>query len=214
MSTSHVSAATTALLNRVLNPNDPATEPGRRLIVTALRLLTGGEPITVDRLTDTAGVPDPDLSGVIAGRDIEYDNEGRIVGWGLTLNPTPHRYTVNGHRLYAYCAPDTLIFPKIIGAPAKIESVSPSGTPIRLTIDPDAGITAIEPDTAVVTLVAADHVDTQRVRATLCNPQRFFATADAATDWQASNPGMIIASVADAYRDHALPIAQAFLADD
>jgi alkylmercury lyase len=36
------------------------------------------------------------------------------------------------------------------------------------------------------------------VRATLCDPQHFFATAGAARDWQSRYPGMIVLPVAQA----------------
>ncbi|MBO0877074.1 MAG: organomercurial lyase MerB [Pseudonocardia sp.] len=195
------------------NTENTASDPaGTRLLRTALRLLAHGEPISVTELAAAAGVPDPDLTNAPAGRDIEYDQHGRIVGWGLTLNPTPHRFTIGGRRLYTYCAPDTLIFPVVIGEVAHIESDCPNtGTTIRLTLDPTEGVTGLDPAGAVVTIVDPTHIDRQRVRATLCDPQRFFATGRDAHDWQAHNPGMTVLPVADAYTQIALPIAWATL---
>lgn len=194
-------------------PGDPATVTGTRLLREALRLLAGGEPITRTRLAEAADVAEPDLAGAPMGRDIEYDQAGRIVGWGLTLNPTPHRFTVDGRRLYTYCAPDTLIFPAIIGRAAHIDSPCPiTGTTVRLSVDPVAGVAALDPPGAVVSITDPTCVDDQRIRATLCDPQRFFATAEAARDWRARYPGVIALPVADAHRDIAVPFAQATLA--
>ena len=76
-------------------PADAAARTtGTRLMREALRLLAHGEPITVAQLSAAAGL-DADLDLAPAGADIEYDEQGRIVGWGLTLNLTPHRFTLD-----------------------------------------------------------------------------------------------------------------------
>jgi alkylmercury lyase len=100
-------------------------------------------------VADEAGVQVTDLIDAPAGRDIEYDNEHRIVGWGLTLIPTPHAFVVDGRRLYTWCAAHTLLFPAIIGWPV----------------------------TAVISVPGAVELDPARVRASCCNPGRFFAIA-------------------------------------
>jgi alkylmercury lyase len=88
------------------------------LIRTAIKLLAHGKPITVTDLAEAAGVDVADLDNAPAGADIEYDEQRRIVGWGLTLNPTPHTFVVDGHRLYTWCAADTLMFPQTSNPPA------------------------------------------------------------------------------------------------
>ena len=131
----------------------------RALMRAALRLLAHGTPVTVTELAAAAGVPDLDPAQTPIGADVEYDEAGRIVGWGLTLNPTPHRFSVGGHQLYTWCAPDTLIFPAVIGAPACIESDCPiTGTTVRLTIDPVTGVSDLEPATAMVAFVDPDRI--------------------------------------------------------
>ena len=106
-----------------------------------LRLLSHGEPVTIVELAAAAGQASDDVQRDVAGwNDTEYDRQGRIIGWGLTLRPTPHRFNVDGKHLYTWCAPDTLFFPAVIGRPAHIESPCvATGTPIRLTVDPTAG---------------------------------------------------------------------------
>ena len=68
---------------------------------TAVRLLSHGSPITVTELAEAAGSMRR-LANAPAGEDIEYDDERRIVGWGLTLNPTPHAFVVTRD-----CSPPT-----------------------------------------------------------------------------------------------------------
>jgi alkylmercury lyase len=86
----------------------------------------------------------------------------------------------------------------VIGRPARIESsCAASGTPIRLTVDPTAGVSALAPPTAVVSIVTPEQMSS--VRTAFCNPGRFFASPDAARDWQCKRPGMEVLSVVDAH---------------
>ncbi|MCV7148548.1 alkylmercury lyase [Mycobacterium riyadhense] len=196
-------------------PETAGTGDKSRLLRAALRLLADGEPITPAQLAAAAGVAETDLEQATAGGDIEYDDRGCIIGWGLTNKPTPHKFTVDGKQLYTWCAPDTLIFPTVIGRPAVIESPCPTtGTTIRLRVDPDTGVTDLEPSTAVVSIVDPNQIDTSAVRTTLCNPQHFFATAEAARDWQSRYPGMRVLPVAEAYTLIMRPLADAMLGDD
>ena len=178
----------------------PDHQAGRNLMRTAVRLLSHGSPITVTELAEAAGIDAADLANAPAGEDIEYDDERRIVGWGLTLNPTPHAFVVDGHRLYTWCAADTLMFPTILGSRVHVESTCPAtGVVIRLTVDPAAGVSDISPVTAAISIPAPQDLDDSRVRATYCNPGRFFATAAAADDWRAQHPRGTVLPVADAY---------------
>lgn len=167
---------------------------------TLLRLLACGKPVEIAQLAAAAGQAGNDVQHIVAAwPDTEYDAEGRIVGWGITLNPTPHRFTVDGKTLYTWCALDTLFFPAVIGRRAQVEgSCHATGVPIRLVVDPTAGVSALAPASAVVSLVIPEQMSS--VRAAFCNPGRFFAVADAARDWQDLHPGMQILPVADAYQ--------------
>jgi alkylmercury lyase len=96
----------------------------------------------------------------------------------------------------------------------RMQSPCPTtGTIIRLTVDPDAGITALEPSAAVVSIVDPSQVDPEAVRATVCNPQHFFASAHAARDWQSHYPGMKVLPVGEAYTLIMRPLADAMLCD-
>lgn len=178
----------------------PDHQTGRQLMRTALRLLARGEPVTTGELAAAGGVDIGDLIDAPAGPDIEYDDEHRIVGWGLTLVPTRHAFVVDEHRLYTWCAADALLFPSIIGSRAHVESSCPTtDTVIRMTVDPDRGVHDIWPATAVISIPDSAELDTTRVRVSCCNPGRFFADADAAADWLAQHPTGTVLRVADAY---------------
>ena len=194
MSVDHSSATTADTLL------GPGQRTGRHLMRTAVRLLARGTPVTLAELAAAAGVDAVDVSNAPAGHDIEYDDQHRIIGWGLTFNPTPHTYTVDGHRLYAWCAADTLLFPVILGSRAEIESICPTtDSVIRLTVDPEAGVTDVAPATAVISIPGSEEMDPTRVRASTCNPGRFFATAESAHGWLAQHPDGFVLPVAEAY---------------
>lgn len=170
------------------------------LMPAALRLLARGTPVTRTELAAAACVDVADIDSAPGAGDIEYDDEHRIVGWGLTLIPTPHQFIVDGRRLYTWCAADTLMFPAIIGARVQVESRCPTtGTVIRFTVDPHEGVSNLSLATAVIFIPASDEVDVSRVRASCCNPGLFFATAEAAADWRAQHPSGSVLPVGDAY---------------
>lgn len=112
-----------------------------------LRQLARGEPLTIADLAAATGRAGDEVAQAVGRlRDTEYDDAGRIVGYGITLRPTPHRFTVDGHQLYTWCALDTLIFPATLGQSAQVESPatapvprygSPSGRPSQGCRAPD-----------------------------------------------------------------------------
>ena len=169
------------------------------ILVPLLKLLAHGEPVEITTLAaDTGQSVEEVRARMTAVPDTEYDEAGRIVGHGLTLRPTPHRFTVDGQELYTWCALDTLMFPTLLGRAARVESTSAgSGDPIRLTVEPD-GITNVEPATAVVSVINPD--DLSSIRSSFCNQVHFFTSADDAAEWLDNHPGGEVLPVADAYR--------------
>jgi alkylmercury lyase len=185
------------LIDRLTTPEETGLDLA--LLVPLLRLLATGEPVDVSALAGTAGrTVDEVRDRLAAVPDTEYDDHERIIGQGLTLRPTPHRFTVDGHELYTWCALDTLIFPTLLDRGASIESVSPaSGQPIRVTVDA-SGVTSVEPATAVVSLVNPE--DMTSIRSSFCNQVHYFTSGDDAQTWLAQHPGGEVLSVADAYQ--------------
>lgn len=180
------------------------------LLVPLLRLLAAGEPVDVGGLAEAMGQSANDLEARLAAvPDAERDEQGRIVGLGLTLRPTRHRFTLDGEELYTWCALDTLLFPVVLGRTAVVESVSPvSGQPIRAVVTP-AGVSSIEPPAAVVSLVNPDQMIS--IRSAFCNEVHYFTSTADAAPWLDAHPGAELITVADAHR-LAVTMSDRFLA--
>jgi len=165
-----------------------------------LRELARGRPVTVEYLARVTGRGAAEVRDGLGGlSDTEYDEHGAVVGHGITLRETPHRFTVDGQVLYTWCALDTLIFPTVLDRPAHVVSPTPgSGELVQLSVDPDGGVTALEPATAVVSVLIPDS-GSSSVRASFCDQVHFFATPDAAHDWLTEHPGGTVLSVAAAF---------------
>lgn len=170
------------------------------LVVHIGRLLADtGRPATLDELAAAGGWTREQLTAELDRHPgVDYD-DGRIVGFGLTLRPTPHRFTIDGGRtVYAFCATDTFEFPAILGRAGTVESVcAATGQPVRVRLGLDRVIT-VDPPTAVVSKIRPDH-PVADVRAEICNLGNFFASPEAATNWHNANPHGLLASVADDY---------------
>lgn len=165
-----------------------------------LVLLARAAPVSVDDLTAATGLPAGEVRQALANLpDIETDEQGRVVGSGLTLRPTPHRFTVEGHQLYTWCALDTLLFPAVLGRAAAIESpCHGTATPVRVSVDPATGVTSVDPASAVVSIVIpGPHTS---IRTAFCNQVHFFASRSAAQPFLDEHADMTVIPVADAHR--------------
>lgn len=190
MSTDYVER-TTALIRSV---------EGRDLLPHAIRLLSEGEPVALERLADAIGWPVDDVEAELGEQaSAERDDQGRLVGFSLTLRWTPHRFTIDGRTLYAWCASDTLMFPVILGRAGLVESTCPqTGRPIRIELTPD-GVKRVDPSEAVVSAVRpggrlAD------VRGSTCDHGHFFSSAAASTGWAGEHPEGYVLPVDEAFR--------------
>jgi alkylmercury lyase len=157
------------------------------------------------------GRPETEIRQALAAMpDTEYDAAGRIIGFGLTFNPTPHRYETNGRTFYTWCALDTLTFPAILGHTAQVTSpCRATGEPVRVTVTPE-GSTSVEPPTAVVSLITPDAPTT--IRTSFCNQVHFFASPEAARDWLSEHPNARVLPVTDAY-EAGRPLIEQILAE-
>ena len=165
-----------------------------------LRLVAEGQPVSVGEIAAAAGRAEPDVRAALAQMpDTEFDVSGRVVGWGITQNQTPHRFDVDGRHLFTWCALDTLMFPALIGRAATVTSpCRATGEPVHVQVDvnPDR-VSSVTPADAVVSIVTPG--ETGSIRGAFCNQVHFFANADAAGPWLAEHPGATV-----------LPVAQAF----
>jgi alkylmercury lyase len=173
---------------------------GQELLPHAIRLLAGGEPVALERLAAASGLPVEAVEATLGEQlSAERDDDGRLVGFALTLRPTPHRYTTGGRTLYAWCASDTLMFPVILGRPGLVESTCRhTGQPIRIELNPDA-VERVDPPDAVLSAVRPTGRLTD-VRTATCQHGHFFSSRAAATQWAAEHPDGHIHSVEQGFR--------------
>lgn len=170
----------------------------RALTQPLLTLLTAGQPVTAEQLAAATGQSAEQIHAALPNLpSIEMDAQGRVIGMGITLNPTPHRFEVDGTTLYTWCALDTLIFPALIGRTAHVTSrCHGTGEIVQLTVSPDR-VLDVTPADAVVSIVTPD--DVSAVRTSFCNEVHFFAFPEAAAPWLAENPGATVLPITDAF---------------
>lgn len=164
-----------------------------------LRLLAEGEPVERDRIAAAIGRSGADLDRVLDGiPSDQWDRDGRLVGFGITLVPTAHRFIVEGRVLYTWCATDALMFPAVIGKSALVESMCPATrTPIRIEVHPDR-LGEFTPASMVVTrdlprTAVAD------IRTSGCVHGNFYASEAVTTEWCAAHPNGHVRSLVDEF---------------
>lgn len=169
------------------------------IVLPTLDLLAGGKPASPEEIAAAAGKSPEEVRAALARLpSAEWDEQSRVVGLGLTLRLTPHRFESEGRTLFAWCALDALLFPVLLGRSASIESpCRGTGEPVRVEVTP-AGIEAVEPPSAVVSIVAAR--DLASLRSVGCNNTHFFLSPQAASRWIEKHPEATILPVEDAFR--------------
>ncbi len=167
-----------------------------------VRLLACGYPVTREHLATVLQMTAEQVAEVLAGlADLEVDQSGNVVGWGLTFVPTPHRFQVHRHTFYTWCALDALTYPALLQLPAGVESSCPvSGALVKLLVTP-TGVHDLAPASAIVSLVIPEQGSScNGDRGSFCNQSLFFRSRRDALMWQASAPQASLLSVADAYQ--------------
>jgi alkylmercury lyase len=169
------------------------------LVPPTLEHLATGEAVSPEEIALAAGRSPEEVRaalGQLVG--VDRDERGRVAGLGLTLRPTPHRVELGGRTLFAWCALDTLIFPALLGRPARVESpCRGTGEPVRVEATP-SGVEAVEPASAVVSIVAPRDLAT--FRGALCENVHFFRSSEAASSWLERHPEASILPVEEAFR--------------
>jgi alkylmercury lyase len=205
--------AWTAERDKALAKNPEGVRQGMILNDQALKLLAQGSPVSPTQLADASGVPVTEVEEIFAKmqeRGVEVDEAGNLVGLALTLNPTPHRFIINGRTLYTWCALDAVFMPGLLGVTAEVESTCPTtGKLIQLTISPD-GIEAFTPETAVLSIAVPGlscrredddaSKDKTGPKSDSCNQMHFFVSYESAEVWVQSHPGTVIFTPGEAYR--------------
>ena len=166
-----------------------------------IRQLAAGQPVSAKRLAADIAMEESAVAAVLQEiSDVAYDDLGNVVGFGLSLVPTAHQFSINGQTLYTWCALDTFLYTALLAQPCQVLSHCPvTAQPIRMAMTP-AGITELSPRLSVISLVIPDRSIGDCRRSSFCNHSHFFATAEAGAAWLRTHPGAVILSIAGAHR--------------
>jgi alkylmercury lyase len=157
-----------------------------------------GQPLAPVQLARRLQMSQENLTACLARvPDTEFDAQGNIVGWGITLVPTQHQFMLSEHPLFTWCAFDTVLFPTLLQVEAQVHSVcEASGQPITFVATPE-GIADLLPATSVLSLILPD-ARCDCVRGTFCLQSLFFQTEEAASLWMALHTEAMLLSVEEA----------------
>jgi alkylmercury lyase len=175
-----------------------ASDDGWQLVLYTVRELAKGEPVEPGRLAELMGEPVEDTMKRLEDV-VEWDDQGRVVGHGLTFVPTQHEFEINGRTMWVWCAGDAIIFPAWIDHPARIKSpCAVTGEMIEITVTPDP-VKQETPAGAVASLITHDPEVSGMadVRAAICSGQVFFKSAEVAKEWQEKHPNSLVLPVND-----------------
>ena len=177
----------------------------QRLSLELYRLLSGGQPVPRALLAERLEAPVEIVDRVLdRWPGVFSDSERRIVGyWGLSITTvyrSPHQFTIDGQRLSAWCAWDTLFLPELLGKSAAVESQSPgTGGAIKLIVTPTA-VDHVEPEDAHVSFLMPDAAGLQNdIVTTFCHFVHFFPSRSDGDAWAKQHPGTFILSIAEAH---------------
>jgi alkylmercury lyase len=184
----------------------PTLDPfEQRLSLELYGLLSGGQPVARALLAERLHVSVEIVDRVLDGwPGVFSDSERRIIGyWGLSIAgayTSPHQLAIDGQKLSAWCAWDTLFLPQLLGKPAKVESRSPGpGGAVKLIVTPTE-VDNVEPEDAHVSFLMPDAAEAQKdIVTAFCHFVHFFPSRPAGEAWAAQHPGTFILSVAEAH---------------
>jgi alkylmercury lyase len=181
--------------------------PDRRLLLQVIRQLAHGHPITMEQV-------DQSIADLGMARDqahqflrevTERDAADQIVGaMGLSLSEHPHRLSVAGVSLSAWCALDTLFLPFLLGQTVTIESPSPvTHHPIRLRVSPTR-VEEVNPEAAVVSFVLMDPsrenmASVEAIWSAFCTHVHFFATREEGEQWASARDDIVLLTVEEGF---------------
>ena len=164
-----------------------------------LHQVSRGRPLSKASLATELQISQNELEQRLARLlDTEFDSEGNIVGWGVTLMPTRHRFQLDGKVLFTWCAFDTVLFPPSLGQAAQVSSTCPiTEEPITFVATPEGMVKDLSPAHSVMSLIipAKRH---DCIRATFCEHSLFFHSEQAASLYLTSHPEAVLLSIEEA----------------
>ncbi len=169
------------------------------LCLPILHQVTRGKAIEKAALAASLQVSQGDLEQrLLHLPDTEFDQQGNILGWGVTLVPTRHRFQIHGQSLSTWCAFDTVLFPPSLQAGAHVQSTCPvTGQPITFVDTPEGIVKDVFPAGSVMSLIIPAK-RSECARATFCEQSLFFESEQAASIWLADHSEAVVLSVEEA----------------
>lgn len=172
------------------------------------RSIAAGEPVTPEYVAKATGFPVKDIAPTfddLRNGGSDFNAEGNLVGFMLSLVPTQHEFKLNDHDLYTWCAFDALFLPGFLGETAGIRSVCPAtGKTIQLTVSPD-GIEDPSPIDVVLSLTvpgisaACAPGEKGGAAGASCSSIDFFVNRKVAEDWLGPDTDLAILSLDEAW---------------
>jgi alkylmercury lyase len=173
----------------------------RRVALATYRQLASGKPVPPSEIANETGVAEDDVGRILGDWIGVYrDARGSVIGfWGLAIPKMKHRFEVDGVRLHAWCAWDTLFLPELLGKSARVESTcGTSGDPVRLTVSP-TGVEFAAPALPVVSFLNPVASRFQKnIIQNFCHYIHFFRSGADGEAWIAKNPGTFLLTLHEA----------------
>ena len=185
----------------------------QRLAIATYRLLSTGEPVTVQFAAAATNLPAADVDQVLhSWPSVYFDHDDRVIGfWGLALAPMPHRLRIGRADLFAWCAWDPLFLALIVG-PMDVATNDPvTGDTITYHLDRDATITGLSHRGSMLSFLRRDRPWDDDVMATFCHFIVQFTGPDSAERWTNDHPGTFTMSFDDALELARRHVARSFV---
>ena len=169
-----------------------------------LDLLAKGKPLSSNDVADSFGYPRLLVKTLFYLKppttQFDLDDDGNIIGSGLTSKPTKHHFTVRGNPLYTWCAFDTLLFPLMLNEFAQVKTPCLiTGTTITFSVTPE-GIQHLQPKSAVIAFVIPDpHAAKGDIQHAFCQFANLFKHHEAALEWKQQHPNALILSAQEGF---------------
>ena len=163
-----------------------------------------GKPVTRAALATSLETSQHDLSHRLAHLpDVEVDQQGNILGWGLTLVPTPYQVQMGDQSLFTWCAFDTIQFPPTLQAEVHVQSTcAATGQPISFVVTAEGNIRDLTPAEAHMSLIVpaqgCGSSGGDSVRTAFCEQSLFFHSEQAASTFLAAHPEAELLSLEEA----------------
>jgi len=188
-------------VNDALAVAGPRLDPfGQRVAVAAYRTLAEGVSAGRVPIAERAGVEEATVDRLLDEWGAVFrDDAGDVVGfWGLAVAEMPHRLTVDGRELFAWCAWDPMFLARIIG-PLDVATDDPViGDTITYRLDGAGQIHDLSHPDSVVSFLRPDQEWDDQVMATFCHYVLHFTSTATAKQWTDEHAGTFVLGLDEA----------------